>query len=90
MYQCDYIHDDFLQVKERKEANITIPAGVDNGERLRVVGRGHAGADGSSRAGDLYVVLQVQSPAPSESMFKRNGADVTVEVVLINIILLFV
>lgn len=71
------------RVQERKEAVIAVPAGVDTGERLRVVGRGHAGVGeqgAAGRAGDLYVVLQVQSPGPNESMFKRNGADVTVEV----------
>ena len=49
---------------------------------MRVAGKGNVsdGGGSSASAGDLYVVLQVQPPAPSESMFKRQGSDVTVEV----------
>lgn len=70
------------RVKERKEATIDIPAGIDKGEKLRVAGRGHAGPDKNSRSGDLYVIVDVLPPTPNEAMFKRNGSDVTVEVLL--------
>lgn len=59
---------------------VNIPAGVDSGERLRVSGRGHASVGASGRKGDLYVTLQVNTPTRAESVFKRNGSDLNVEV----------
>ncbi len=59
---------------------MNIPPGVDTGEKLRMVGRGHAAPEGHGRSGDLYITLQVQPPGPSESIFQRKGSDVTVEV----------
>jgi molecular chaperone DnaJ len=43
-----------------------------------VVGRGNVSA--GNRLGDLFVIVNVMEPAPSESMFKRSGSDLTVEV----------
>lgn len=54
---------------------IKIPAGVDNGARLRSTGNGESGARGGP-AGDLYVVLHVQ---PHE-IFQRDGDDLVCEV----------
>lgn len=54
---------------------LRIPAGVDNGSRLRSSGNGEAGVRGGS-AGDLYVVLHVK---PHE-MFQRDGDDILCEV----------
>lgn len=47
------------RVRKEKTLEIRIPAGVDNGSRLRVSGEGEAGALGGP-AGDLYVVLFVK------------------------------
>ncbi len=47
-----------------------VPAGVADGDRLRVAGRGHAGVRGGE-AGDLYVTVQVE-PHP---LFRREGDD---------------
>lgn len=49
---------------------VQVPAGIDDGTRLRIPGRGAAGEAGS-RPGDLYVEVQVQ-PDPR---FVRHGAD---------------
>ena len=49
---------------------ITVPAGVDNGTRLRVSGEGDAGAPGGP-PGDLYVVIQVKEHAH----FERDGYE---------------
>jgi molecular chaperone DnaJ len=49
--------------------NVKIPAGVDNGGRLRVPGKGEMGSDG--RAGDLYLRINV-SP---HRYFMREGKD---------------
>jgi curved DNA-binding protein len=41
--------------------NIKIPAGTQNGQRLRVRGRGLP-ARGDAEAGDLYVIARIQIP----------------------------
>lgn len=52
---------------------VTVPPGVDEGARLRVAERGHAGRHGG-RNGDLYVTVHVQ-PHPT---FRRQGDDLCV------------
>ena len=61
----------------RSESTITVrvPAGVDDGMRLRVSGEGEASPDGGPQ-GDLYVVLHV-APHP---VFHRDGAQLHCEV----------
>lgn len=49
---------------------LAIPAGIRDGERLRVEGKGHAGVRGGA-AGDLYVTVHVE-PHP---LFRREGDD---------------
>jgi molecular chaperone DnaJ len=57
-------------LRQGKTIEVKIPAGIDNGQRIRVAGEGEAGYRGSS-AGDLYLVMQV---APSRD-FARDGFD---------------
>lgn len=57
-------------VKEKQHVKVHIPAGVDNGMRLKMSGYGDAG-QGGGPAGDLYVFIQVE---PSE-IFEREGDD---------------
>ncbi|MFK7871639.1 MAG: molecular chaperone DnaJ [Oligoflexales bacterium] len=45
-------------VQGERELKVKVPAGVDNGQKLRVSGEGEAGDDGG-RPGDLYVVLNI-------------------------------
>jgi molecular chaperone DnaJ len=59
------------QTQETKKLKITIPAGVDNGTRLRVSGEGDAGMRGGP-AGDLYVYLYVSEHAE----FRRDGINI--------------
>ena len=61
--------------RETKKLKITIPAGVDNGTRLRVSGEGDAGLRNGS-PGDLYVYLTIE-PDPE---FKRDGLNVHSEI----------
>jgi molecular chaperone DnaJ len=56
---------------------VDVPAGVDDGTRLRVTGRGEAGRRGA-RAGDLYVRVRV---LPHE-VFQRDGNDLHCELVV--------
>lgn len=59
------------QTQESKKLKITIPAGVDNGTRLRVSGEGDAGMRGGP-PGDLYVYLYVKEDAE----FRRDGINI--------------
>ena len=59
------------QRQESKKLKITIPAGVDNGTRLRVSGEGDAGQKGGT-AGDLYVYLFVEE----DTHFRRDGINI--------------
>ena len=57
-------------VREKKQVQVRIPPGVDNGVRLRLRGEGEAGAAGGP-PGDLYVEIQI---APHD-LFTREGKD---------------
>ena len=63
-----------LQRKTRK-LTVKIPAGVDNGSRLRVSGEGESGVLGGP-SGDLYVYLYVKS----HKFFERDGTTVLCEI----------
>jgi molecular chaperone DnaJ len=54
----------------RRTLRVDVPAGIDDGQRIRLSGRGHAGEHGGP-AGDLYVLVHV---APDER-FVRDGDD---------------
>ncbi|MDX6476239.1 MAG: molecular chaperone DnaJ [Gaiellaceae bacterium] len=56
---------------EPRELSVDIPAGIHDGQRIRVSGEGHAGALGG-RAGDVYVLVNVK-PDPR---FVREGNDI--------------
>ena len=58
------------RVQEEKVLGLKIPAGVEEGTRLRVSGEGEAGEMGGVH-GDLYVVLRVRE----HSYFDRQGND---------------
>ena len=61
--------------KKNKKLKVKIPAGVDNGSRLRVAGEGEAGLKGGP-SGDLYVYLYVSQ----HKFFDRDGTTVLCEV----------
>ncbi len=62
------------RLRQVRTIEITIPAGVDTGHRLRVAGEGEAGERGGP-PGDLYVYITVK-PHP---LFKRTGNDLILE-----------
>ena len=57
-------------IRAQKKLNISIPAGIDDGETVSLRGQGNAGANGGP-AGDLLVVVQVR-PSPT---FQREGSN---------------
>jgi len=59
------------RVRRDKTLKVTIPAGVEDGTRIRLTGEGEAGTRGGP-AGDLYVFLSVRR----HQLFEREGADV--------------
>ena len=60
-----------VEVRAR-EVKVRVPAGVADGQRIRVKGRGAAGANGGP-PGDLYVVVHVRT----HPLFGRSGNDLT-------------
>ena len=60
---------------QEETLQVNIPAGIEDGSTLRLVGRGEAAPQGG-RAGNLYVILRVQ---PDER-FERDGANLHTEV----------
>ncbi len=63
------------RVREHKSLSVEVPAGVDNGDRIRLAGEGEAGEAGAP-PGDLFVQIHV-TPHP---IFQRDNADLYCEV----------
>lgn len=65
------------QGKQQKSQtlDVSIPAGVDNGDRVRLVGKGNAG-DAGAPDGDLYVEIQVKP----HDIFVRDGVNLHLDV----------
>ena len=63
------------RVRRSKKLSVKIPAGVDNGDRVRLGGEGEAGRNGGP-AGDLYVEMRVRE----HEIFEREGEHLSCEV----------
>lgn len=63
------------RIEEQKTLSVKIPAGVDNGDRIRLAGEGEAGQMGGP-PGDLYVQISVLD----HPLFVRDGSDLYCEV----------
>ena len=57
-------------IAAQRHVKVDVPAGIEDGQRLRVTGRGHAGERGGP-AGDLYVVVRVKE----DERFIRDRED---------------
>jgi molecular chaperone DnaJ len=73
-YPCSTCRGNGIERRPR-EVNVRIPAGVDNGQRIRLKGRGTPGRNGGP-AGDLFVECRV---AP-HAVFTREGLTLLVRV----------
>ena len=58
------------RVQRDRTLSVNIPAGVEDGTRIRLAGEGEAGARGGP-SGDLYIFLSIGA----HDMFQRDGAD---------------
>ena len=73
---CDACHGRG-RVSKTKKLSVKVPAGVDDGDRIRLSGEGEAGRNGGP-PGDLYVEIRVNP----HKIFERDGADLSCEVPL--------
>lgn len=58
-------------VKKSKKLEVSVPAGIDDGQRIALSGQGNAGEHGGS-AGDLIILISVRKHA----IFERDGATI--------------
>jgi molecular chaperone DnaJ len=63
------------RVRKSRKLSIKVPAGVDNGDRVRLAGEGEAGRNGGP-AGDLYVEIHVRE----HEIFERDAEHLSCEV----------
>ncbi|MFQ5455108.1 MAG: molecular chaperone DnaJ [Nitrospirota bacterium] len=62
------------KIKKERTISLNIPAGVDTGSQLRLVGEGELGINGGP-PGDLYVVIMVKD----HHLFERDGDNILLE-----------
>lgn len=63
------------RVEEQKTLSVKVPAGVDEGDRIRLAGEGEAGENGGP-PGDLYVQIHIKE----HPIFTRDGSDLYCDV----------
>ena len=71
---CNVCHGSGVTDRSRT-LEVSIPAGVDSGQRVRITGEGEAGGAGAQN-GDLYVEVVVRE----HNVFQRDGADLYMDV----------
>ena len=62
-----------ILMSDGKKVRVKIPAGVDNGSKIRLAGKGNPGI-GGGKAGDLIIEIKMES----HSYFERKGNDIHV------------
>jgi molecular chaperone DnaJ len=63
------------RVRKERTLSVNIPAGVDEGTRIRLSGEGEAGMQGG-RPGDLYIFVSLKP----HKLFKREGTDLSMDI----------
>jgi molecular chaperone DnaJ len=58
------------RTRQSRTSTIEVPAGIENGQRMRIAGAGHAG-EATAPPGDLYVDVRVAE----DERFERDGSD---------------
>lgn len=71
--QAAETHKQTLDINGKK-IRITIPAGIENGQTIKISGHGGPGVNGGPN-GDLYITFNI----PEDPVFKRDGADLYVD-----------
>lgn len=64
--------------EESAKLSVNVPAGVKEGQRLKLAGEGDT-VQGGGTPGDLYVIINIQE----HPLFKRNESDVTIDLPII-------
>jgi molecular chaperone DnaJ len=72
--RCPNCHGDG-RISKTETVDVRIPAGAQQGSRLRVAGKGNAGTHGAP-SGDLYITIRVEE----HPFFKRDGDDIHITV----------
>ena len=73
-HKCDACHGRG-SVKKQKTIEVKVPAGIDDGQQIRLTGQGEAGRNGGP-TGDLYVAFRVLP----HDFFVRDGYDLRCEI----------
>src|SRR5699024_5785854 len=68
--KCETCHGSG-RVQEKHAVEVTVPAGVEDGNQMRLQGQGEAGKNGGPY-GDLYIIFTV---APSK-IYQRDGSEI--------------
>jgi len=63
------------RVRSNKKVEVSIPRGIDNGQRIRLAGKGEVGEKGA-QPGDLYININITQ----HKLFKREGNHLYLEV----------
>ena len=64
------------RVRKQRRISVDIPAGIEDGTRIRLTGEGAPAPDGGGGNGDLYIFISVRPHA----LFQRQGADLFCQV----------
>ena len=72
--KCATCHGDGV-ISKTETVDVRIPAGAQQGSRLRVAGKGNAGTHGAA-SGDLYITIRVEA----HPVFRRDGDDIEITV----------
>ena len=63
------------RVEKQKSINVTVPAGIDEGSKIRILGAGEAGVIGG-KTGDLYIFIHIKK----HNLYIREGDNLICEV----------
>lgn len=74
--KCSDCHESGIQT-ERHAVKVTVPAGVEDGNQIRLQGQGDVGANGGPH-GDLYIIFRVKE----SDIYTRQGSEIFSEITI--------